>query len=165
MDQTARLRALAGAIEEMQKGDAALGSKKFGQAESHYHTGLKRAPNDYAGLVSMAKCQLIQKKYSEGARYARQAKSVYPHEAQGHHLSGFAALNLKQYETAYQDFQACQRLLPGNPNSLFFMGYAKEGMGQRADAAREYRRYLQQVQQGKYAQHATQRLREWGYAR
>ncbi|MCK7509782.1 MAG: hypothetical protein MZV70_40920 [Desulfobacterales bacterium] len=76
----------------MQKGDKALGAKNYSQAEGHYQTALRQAPNDYAGLVSMAKCQLIQKKYSEGARYARQAKSVYPQEAQGHHLSGFAAL-------------------------------------------------------------------------
>jgi len=165
MDNTARLRSIKGAIDEMQKGDKALAAKNYSQAEDHYQTALKQAPNDYAGLVSMAKCQLIQKKYSEGARYARQAKSVYPQEAQGHHLSGFAALNLKEYESAYQDFQASQRLLPGNPNTLFFMGYAQEGMSHRPEAAREYRRYLQQVQQGKYAQHAAQRLREWGYGR
>jgi predicted Zn-dependent protease len=165
MDNTARLRSIKGAIDEMQKGDKALAAKNYSQAEDHYQTALKQAPNDYAGLVSMAKCQLIQKKYSEGARYARQATSVYPQEAQGHHLSGFAALNLKEYESAYQDFQASQRLLPGNPNTLFFMGYAQEGMSHRPEAAREYRRYLQQVQQGKYAQHAAQRLREWGYGR
>ena len=165
MDNTARLRSIKGAIDEMQKGDKALAAKNYSQAEDHYQTALRQAPNDYAGLVSMAKCQLIQKKYGEGARYARQAKSVYPQETQGHYLSGFAALNLKEYDSAYQDFQAAQRLLPGNPNTLFFMGYAQEGMSHRPEAAREYRRYLQQVQQGKYAQHAAQRLREWGYGR
>jgi predicted Zn-dependent protease len=165
MDHTARLRSLKGAIEEMQKGDAALGAKKFSEAENHYQAALRQASTDYAGLVSMARCQLIQKKYGEGARYARQAKSVYPQEAQAHHLSGFAELNLKDYENAYQDFKAVNRLLPGNPNSLFFMGFAQEGMQHRPEAAREYRRYLQAVQQGKYAQHAAQRLREWGYAR
>jgi predicted Zn-dependent protease len=165
MDNTARLRSIKGAIDEMQKGDKTLAAKNYSQAEDHYQTALRQAPNDYAGLVSMAKCQLIQKKYGEGARYALQAKSVYPQETQGHYLSGFAALNLKEYDSAYQDFQAAQRLLPGNPNTLFFMGYAQEGMSHRPEAAREYRRYLQQVQQGKYAQHAAQRLREWGYAR
>ena len=45
------------------------------------------------------------------------------------------------------------------------MGYAQEGMNRRTEAAQEYRRYLQQVRQGKYAQHAQQRLVEWGYAR
>jgi tetratricopeptide (TPR) repeat protein len=165
MDHTAPLRSIKGAIEEMQKGDKELGAKNWSQAESHYKAALRQAPNDYVALVSMAKCQLVQKKYSEGARYARQAKSAYPQEAQGYHLSGFAGLNLKEYEPAYQDFQASYRLLPGNPNTVFFMGFAQEGMNHRQEAAREYRRYLQQVQEGKYAQHAAGRLREWGYAR
>jgi predicted Zn-dependent protease len=165
MDNTARLRAIKGAIEEMQKGDKAMGSKNFSQAETHYQSALKQAPNDYAALVLMAKCQLIQKKYSEGARYAQQAQSVFPQEAQGHHLSGFAGLNLKKFDTALTDFKTSQNLLPGNPNTLFFIGYSFEGLGRRSEAAREYQRYLQQVRQGPYAQHAAQRLREWGYAR
>ncbi len=165
MDATARLRAIKGAIEEMQKGDKAMGSKNFSQAEAHYQSALKQAPNDYAALVSMAKCQLIQKKHAEGARYARQAQSVFPQEAQGHHLAGFAGLNLKQFDTALNDFRTSQRLLPGNPNTTFFVGYSLENLGRRPEAAREYQRFLQQVRQGQYAQHAAQRLREWGYAR
>lgn len=165
MDSTAQLRAISGAIQEIQQGDTALGAENFGQAEVHYQAALRQAPNDYAGLVSMAKCQLIQKKYSEGARYARLAKAVYPQEAQGHRLSGFAALNLKQYEAAYQDFQTAQQLLPGNPTPLFFMGFAQEAMEHRPEAARAYSLYLKQVQEGKYAEHAAQRLKDWGYAR
>jgi predicted Zn-dependent protease len=165
MDSTAGLRAIGGAIEEMQKGDAALGGKNFSQAEGHYRAALRQAPDDYAGLVSMARCQLVQKKYAEGAQYARQATAVYPEEAQGHRLSGFAALNLKEYETAYRDFQTAHTRLPGNPSPLFFMGLAQEAMSRRPEAAREYRRYLERVQEGRYAQHAAQRLREWGYTR
>lgn len=165
MDNTARVRAIQGAIEEMQKGDKALGAKNFGQSETHYAAALKQAPNDYAALVSMSKCQLYQKQYAEGLRYAQQAKAVYPQEAQGHHLSGFAELNLKQYEAAYRDFQTTQRLLPGNPHTIFFSGYALEGMNRRPEAARDYNRYLQQVRQGQYAQHAYRRLQEWGYVR
>jgi len=165
MDNTARLRAIKGAIELMQKGDAAMAAKKYDEAESHYQAALKQAPGDYAGLVCLAKCHLAQKEYSEAARYAREAKAVYPQEAQGQITSGFAGLYLKQYDSAAQDFQAAQRLLPGAPTLVFFTGYANEGMNRRPEAAREYRRYLQQVNQGKYAQHAATRLREWGYGR
>jgi beta-barrel assembly-enhancing protease len=165
MDTTARLRAIRGAIEEMQKGDAAMGQKNFTQAETHYRSALRQAPGDYAGLLSMAKCQLMQKKHNEGARYARQARTVFPQEAQGHHLSGFAELNLKEFDAALQNFRTSERLLPQNPNTIFFIGYSYEGMGRRPEAAREYQRFLQQVRQGQYAQHAARRLREWGYAR
>jgi predicted Zn-dependent protease len=165
MDATARLRPIKGAIEAMQQGDKALGEKNFSAAEERYDFALKQAPEDYAGLISMAKCQLVQKKTDEGLRYARKAASVYPQEAQGHHLSGFGELNLKQYEAAYRDFSTSQRLLPGNPHTVFFMGFAQEGMNHRPEAAREYNRYLQQVRQGDYAQYAYRRLKEWGYAR
>jgi tetratricopeptide (TPR) repeat protein len=93
------------------------------------------------------------------------AQKAYPQEAQAYHLSGFAKIQLKNYEGAYEEFKTYERVLPGNPNTIFFRGYALEGMKRFPEAANEYRRYLQAVQQGKYAQHAYLRLREWGYVR
>lgn len=165
MDAIARLRAIKGGIELMQKGDAAMAANKYDEAETHYEAALKQAPGDYAGLVCMAKCHLAQKEYAEAERYARDAKAVYPQEAQAQITGGFASLYLKRYEPAALDFQAAQRLLPGSPSLVFFTGYANEGMNRRPEAAREYRRYLQLVNQGRYAQHARVRLREWGYGR
>ena len=165
MDHTARLRSIKGAIEEFQKGDAAMAKKNFTEAEPRYAAGLKQAPDDYAGLVCMARCQLEQNKYGEAARYAHEAKSVYPQEAMARIVGGAAAMRLKDYESAYQDYQASQGMLPGVPVLIFRTGYALEALNRRPDAAREYRRYLQQVQQGEEAQHAAMRLRQWGYAR
>ena len=48
-----------------------------------------------------------------------------------------------------------------NHNTLFFKGYAYEGMQKYKEAGGQYQRYLQAVQQGDYARHAYQRLREW----
>lgn len=165
MDETAALRALKGPIEEMQKGEKLLAKKKYDEAEGHFRAALRAAPNDYTALVQMATCQLMQKEYAEGLRYADQAKAVYPQEAQGHHLAGFARLNTGDFAGAYRDFAASERILPGNPHTIFFQGFSQEKMNHRPEAARDYNRYLQQVREGKYAQHAYQRLREWGYAR
>jgi predicted Zn-dependent protease len=165
MDQTARLRAIKGPIEEMQKGEKLLAAKKYDEAENHYRSALRAVPNDYTGLVQMATCQLMQQQYAEALRYADQARAVYPQEAQGHHLSGFARLNTGDYAGAYRDFSSSERLLPGNPHTVFFQGLSQEKMNHRPDAARDYNRYLQKVREGKYAQYAYQRLREWGYAR
>jgi predicted Zn-dependent protease len=165
MDQTAPLRALKGPIEEMQKGEKLLAKKKYDEAETHFRSALKAAPNDYTALVEMATCQLMQKQYAEALRFADQAKGVYPQEAQGHHLAGFARLNTGDYGGAYRDFSASERILPGNPHTIFFQGLSQEKMNHRPEAARDYNRYLQQVREGKYAQYAHQRLREWGYAR
>ena len=165
MDNTERLRAQKEAIEEMQKGEQLMAKEKYKEAESHFKKALKEAPEDYAGLVMMATCQLVQKDYREGLRYAEEAQSVYPREAQAHHLSGFAKIQTKDYEGAYEEFSTCEKLLPANPNSIFFKGYALEGMRKREEAAKEYTRYLKVVQEGQYAQHAYKRLVEWGYVK
>jgi len=165
LDNTARLRAQKGAIEELQKGQKEMGKKNFTQAETHFRRALKKAPNDYVGLVMMSADKMLQKNWVVGAQYAEMAQKAYPQEAQAYHLSGFAKIQLKNYEGAYEEFKTYERVLPGNPNTIFFRGYAQEGMKRIPEAANEYRRYLQTVQQGKYAQHAYLRLREWGYVR
>ena len=163
MDNTARLRAKKGAIEEMQKGDKEMARRKYGDAEAHYRKALKLAPNDYAGLVMMSTCQLVQKKYPAGRRYAEKAKKVYPQEAKAYHLAGFAKIHTKDFEAAYKDFSKYEKVLPGNPNIIFFKGYCQEGMQHKKQAVEQYDRYLKLVQQGDYAKHAYRRLKEWGY--
>jgi predicted Zn-dependent protease len=163
MDNTARLRAKKGAIEEMQKGDKEMAKRKYGDAEAHYRKALKLAPNDYAGLVMMSTCQLVQKKYPAGRRYAEKAKKVYPQEAKAYHLAGFAKIHTKDFEAAYKDFSKYEKVLPGNPNIIFFKGYCQEGMQHKKQAVEQYDRYLKLVQQGDYAKHAYRRLKEWGY--
>lgn len=161
MDNTARLRAQKGAIEAMQTGDKALAQKKYADAEGHYRRALKGAPEDYTALVLMSKTQLMQKKWAVGRQYAEMAQKVYPQEAQAYHLSGFAKIQLKDYEGALEEFNSYDRVLAGNPNTLFFRGFAYEGMQKFREAGGEYQRYLQVVQQGDYARHAYQRLQQW----
>ena len=161
MDNIAKLRAQRGAIEEMQKGEESLLKKKYSNADQHFRQALKKAPNDYTALVLMATSQMVQKKWTVGREYAGMAKKSYPQEAQAYHLSGFAKIQLKKYQGAYNDFASYDKLLPGNPNTTFFKGYAQEGMQNYRRAAAEYQRYLQTVREGKYAQHAYRRLTEW----
>lgn len=163
MDNTAKLRVMKSAIEELQNGEGALVQKKYGDAETHFRKALKQGPNDYAGLVMMSKCQLVQKKYREAQRYAERAVHVYPQEAQAYHLLGFAEIELKDFDSAYGAFSTYEKLLPGNPNTIFFRGYALEGMKKTKEAASQYQRYLQIVNKGKQAQYAYRRLVEWGY--
>ena len=39
--------------------------QQFSQAEGMFKQALKQAPRDYAGLLLMAKCQLVQEKDAE----------------------------------------------------------------------------------------------------
>ncbi|HDQ44849.1 MAG TPA: tetratricopeptide repeat protein [bacterium] len=163
MDHTAGLRRIRTAIEAMQKGQEAMARKKYADAESLFTQALTEAPDDYAGLVMMAHLQIAMDKPKAGEGFAEKARQVYPDEAQAHHIGGIAKLVQKKYAAAFERFDAYERILPGDPNPIFLKGYSQEGMQHRPEAAREYTRYLQNVDQGQQADHARQRLTEWGY--
>lgn len=162
-DNTYQLRALKSAIEDMQNGEKEMAGENYAAALSHFGNALKKAPNDYAGLLMMAKCRLVRNEYAAAQQFAEKAETVYPKEAQAYHLSGFAKIKQKKYESAYEEFKTYETILPGNPTTTFFKGYSLEGMGRKKEAAEEYKKYLQAVTEGEYAQHAYQRLVEWGY--
>jgi predicted Zn-dependent protease len=163
MDNTAGLRKIKGAIKSMQDGEEAMGKEQFSQAEGLLKQALNQAPDDYTGLLLMAKCQLVQQKNADAGRYAEKAKQVYPDEPQAYHISGITNVRSKKYDAAYEDFSIYDRRLPGNPNTVFYKGLSLEGMEKIEQAAQDYNAYLKQVQQGKQAQYAYQRLKEWGY--
>ena len=163
MDHTARLRKIKGAIEKMQNGEKAMTKRKFKDAERQFDLALKQAPNDYAGLVMMAKCMLAQNKNGEAERYSQRAKQVNPNEAQAYHVKGMSALQNKDYDSAYADFRDYEKMLPGNPNTIFLKGLSLEGMGNKNKSAFEYNRYLKLDTQSKQAQHAYRRLVDWKY--
>lgn len=165
MDNTARLRTRKKTIEEMQKAERLMAENKFDEADTHLKNALRMAPHDYACLLLLSKSKLIQEKYGEGIAFAKRAERAYPQEAQAYHLSGIGKLVSEDFSGAYREFNAYEKRLPGNPYTVFFKGYSQEMMGHRDEAAREYRRYLQAVQQGKMAQYAYARLKEWGYSK
>ena len=165
LDNTARLRALKPAIAEEQKGEALMGKKDYAQAESHFRQALSVAPEDYPGLVLMAKTQMALKRPQEAQPYLARAKAIYPSEAQASHLTGVTYLQLKQPDRALAAFQEYDRLLPGDPNTTFLKGFSLEQMQNRQAAAQEYNRYLQMTRQGGQAQHAYSRLKGWGFVK
>ncbi|PIE33334.1 peptidase M48 Ste24p [candidate division KSB3 bacterium] len=163
MDYTAALRRMRATIESLQDGEEAMGQKKFSRAEDYFAEALREAPYDYAGLVLMSKCQLALDNPQEAEYYAEQARDVYPQEAQAAQIDGIAKLGQNNFDGAYEAFDSYDRLLPGNPGIAFLKGYSLESMGHRQEAANEYYRYLQTVDQGEQARYAYQRLVRWGY--
>jgi predicted Zn-dependent protease len=163
MDHTAKLRKIKLTIEAIQKGESLMAKGKYGEAEIHFSKALRQTPEDYAGLVMMSKCQLARKHYAKARSFAEKAKTVYPQEGQAYYLSGFAKIKQKDYALAYEEFKHYEKLLPGNPNIIFFNGFSLEGMQHIKESANEYYRYLQIVNQGEKAKHAYKRLVEWGY--
>jgi predicted Zn-dependent protease len=165
MDSTAALRQMKEAVEAMQRGDEAMMQDKAREAETQYGLALKKAPDDYAALLMMAKCQLAQKKHPAACRYSSLARQAYPQEAQACHVSGLSRLMNGEFSSAYEDFAQYDRMLPGNPNTTFYKGLCLEKMNRRRPAAQEYADYLQQAPDGEHADYARTRLAEWGYGR
>ena len=160
-DNTAGLRAKKAAIDQMQLAEKEMAANNFSAADQHLRKALRKLPADYTALVMMSKSQLVQKKWAVGRQYAEMAQQSYPREAQAYHLSGFAKVQLKDYDGALEEFNRYDEVLAGNPNTLFFKGYCYEKMKQYARAGKEYQRYLQTVNQGEYANHAYKRVRQW----
>jgi tetratricopeptide (TPR) repeat protein len=163
MDHTAKLRKMKISIEALQKGEILMAKDKYDDAEIHFSKALKQTPEDYAGLVMMSKCQLAKKQYAKAQSFAKKAKTVYPQEGQAYYLSGFTKIKQKNYASAYEEFNYYEKLLPGNPNIIFFKGLSLEGMDRIKESANEYYNYLQIVNQGEKAKYAHQRLVKWGY--
>ncbi|MDP2431527.1 MAG: M48 family metalloprotease [Pseudomonadota bacterium] len=161
LDNTAGLRRIQPTVESCQKGEALMAKKQLPQAEEQFGLALRHTRDDYAANVLMAKALMAQKKSREADTYLAAAKSIYPGEAQAVHLSGLAKLALRQPEAALAEFVAYDKLLPGNPSTLFFVGAANENMGNKREAANYYYRYLQSGAQGGEAQFAVARLRDW----
>ncbi|NCD25395.1 MAG: tetratricopeptide repeat protein [Deltaproteobacteria bacterium] len=162
-DSTARLRKLKPMFARFQEGDKAMAAKEYQTAQERYADGLAYSPNDYAGLLMMAKCHIAQKNGQEAANFAARAKTINPNEAQAQQLHGVAAIMLKRYDAALGDFRAYDKRLPGNPSITFMKGFCLENMKSKQAAAEEYHRYLKQVTQGDMAEHAYSRLKAWGY--
>jgi len=162
MDNTSRLRALKAAIGEQQKGEAMLNQKKFDAAEDHLRKALAMAPEDYPGLVLMGKTQMAMNRPQEAQPFLLKAQTIYPTEAQASQLAGVTHLQLKQPDKALAAFQTYDRLLPGNPNTIFLKGYSLEQMQNKQAAAQEYFNYLKMTRQGNQANHAVSRLQGWG---
>ncbi|MFW5488544.1 MAG: M48 family metalloprotease [Desulfovibrio sp.] len=165
MDHTAGLRRIKPAIKAMQNGDKLMQSKDYKGAEKQYELALQKAPNDYAALIKMSKCMLAQDRNKDAERYADKAAAVYPKEAQGHHFSGIAKIANKDWNGAYAQFSTYEKLLPGNPSTVFLQALSLEGMGRRRASAKDFARYLNMVNQGDAAKYAYTRLYQWGYVR
>jgi len=163
MDETASLRKKKIAIEALQEGDLYMAKNEFKSAETQYLRALSLAKEDYAAHVMMAKCMIATNSFKRAANYADLAVSLYPTEPQAHHVAGFAHVGMKQFNVALGRFNSYDKLLPGNPGILFFKGFCHEGMDKTQDAAQLYKSYLLNVKQGTYADHAQQRLKQWGY--
>lgn len=166
MDNIAVLRAEKQGIELLQQGEKYLAKKEYDTAQDLFKKSLETLKNDYTAHVLMAKCHLLKKNPGQALAYADTAKNLYPSEPQGYYIAGIAGKELKKYSTAYQNFDTCDALLPGNPQISFYKGFCLDQKGEIEPAANNYKTYLKmiQYQPNDYSRYAYDRLKKWGYA-
>lgn len=165
MDQTAGLRRIKPTIDACKNGETAMSRKSYKDAQEQFASAVKRTPQDYPANLRMAQCLQAQGKTKEAQRYAQAAKTIYPQEAQARKLAGVLALSAKQPDQAYEELDAFDRLLPGDPGVTFLKGVSLEGMGDKAAAARQYNAYLRLTRTGDAAKYSASRLKAWGYTK
>lgn len=167
MDNISALRQQKTAIKQMQEGEKFLGKEEYDKAESAFKSALKTADMDYTAHLLMAKCLLIRKKYDPALSHASKAKQLYPQESQGYYISALSALAGKKFARAQSNFERFDRILPGNPQVTFYMGYCLDKTDKKQAAAGRYMEYLKKTNyaSSKYSQYAYNRLKAWGYAK
>jgi len=82
MDATARLRKLKPAIDKQKQGETALIQGKYPESVALLNDALKLAPDDYTGLLLMAKAKIAQQKHAAAIPYLDRAIAAYPGEPQ-----------------------------------------------------------------------------------
>jgi predicted Zn-dependent protease len=165
MDSTASLRRLRPLIEACKNGELALARKALPEAQAQFKSALDMLPQDYAANLRMAQCLQAMGQVREARAFAVAARDAYPQEAQAHKLAATLALAQRDPAAAWQDLDAHDRLLPGDPGVVFLKGVTLEAMGQSKRAAEHYQAYLGYTEQGQAAQYAAARLKLLGYAR
>lgn len=163
MDSTARLRTQTPAIKALERSEQIMARKDFAQAETVLTETSSRFPDDYCAQVLLAKCLLAQRQPLTARPHLEQATHIYPEEAQAHNLLGMTYLWTQQPDRALEQFTTFDKLMPGNPGTIFLIGYSHEMMKNNAEAATRYKAFLQQIRQGPQAQYAYNRLKQWGY--
>lgn len=129
MDNTAELRRLKPAIEKQQQAESAIMAEKYQEGADLLAASLKLAPNDYTGLVLMAKSRMIQERFADAQPFLDRAIDVYPEEAQARHLRGIVDVKKGNAAAAMKQFEVCDKLLPGNPSTIFLKAAAQSMLG------------------------------------
>ncbi len=152
-------------IRLLQHGAEALQDGNLDEARASIENGLSRMPDDYAGLLLLARVAQAQNRAGESEKLARRAAAVYPGEAQSQAVLSRSLFAQRKFEASLAVLKRYDGLLPGDPTVPFYAGLCHERMGQREAAAENYLRFVTMAgAQGAQppVNHAVSRLKAWG---
>jgi predicted Zn-dependent protease len=160
---TAHLREVGPAYAKMDQGREALSDGRDAEAVNLMAEACRMAPGEAQIWVMRAAAEAKVGDTESGFSSAQKALELYPDLYQARVTAGILAFELGKGAESLDHLQTAERLVPGQPAVMFFIGRNYETAGRREDAAKAYSEVLQKVNQGSMAEYCHRRLVEWGY--
>jgi len=159
-----RMRQMAPAYEEHERGEALLAEGKVRQSISTFENAIRMAPGQAIFHADLGVAYVQAKEYRNARRNLNKALQLYPELFQSRFYSGFHFINIQRWDLALGEFGKCDGLIPGQPGVRYYQGFCHEKQGHRDKAIALYRQALNIDPQSNYGKLARQRLQGMGQA-
>jgi predicted Zn-dependent protease len=149
------------AYDRMDEGMTAFKEGEYRQALQSF----QEAKNKYDGeplfdaWMGMAHANLQNQ--SSAQKHIQRALNDRPDLFHVRMMAGQIYMEGKAYQTSNKHLLAAKELVDVVPAIDFFVGRNHEQLGNRSEASKYYRSYLNKTQQGEKAQYAAQQLQRW----
>jgi tetratricopeptide (TPR) repeat protein len=104
---------------------------------------IQNNPTNANALIALGKQYIEQGKLNESLVQFNKAMQISPDSSEPKHMSGYANYLLKNYAGAVALYQAAIAKDPGNPLIYKRLGLAYRDLGDQANAAASFRKYIQ----------------------
>ena len=159
---TASIRKNKEAFKSFAAAEAQLARKQYAAAKASAEQGLRLAPNDYVGLMLVARAHQGAGNTAAAQQVAAQAARLYPSGARAQSVLAQCAFQRKDYTGALQHLNAFERQVPGEAATAFYKGLAYDAQGQHPQAKQAYSAFVRRSgtgsNQGRYAAQRLQQL-------
>jgi predicted Zn-dependent protease len=159
----ARQKLRAPAYKAQEQGNRFMASKQYRRAAQSFQQAIGDFGWDGLMHADLATAYFMMQSYERAAETASQGARISPELFKTNYLAGVTNLKVKRYNQAARHLSSADRIMPGNPSSLYYLAAAYEGMGSRNQAARIYQSLYQKDPRGEVGQAARKRLQSLGY--
>jgi predicted Zn-dependent protease len=162
--KTARMRQMAPAYKEYERGEALLAEGKVQQAINTYKNAIRMAPGQALFHADLGVAYMQAKDYRNARLNLNKALQIYPELFQSRFYSGVQFVNVQRWDRALTEFDKSDKLIPSQPSVRYHQGFCYEKLGDRDRAIALYRQAINIDPQGQYAEQARRQLQGMGQA-
>jgi predicted Zn-dependent protease len=159
---TRRLRRMAPAYAEYDRGQDLLAEGKNQQAINAFEKAINMAPKQAVFHADLGLAYLKAGNQQKARANLNKALEYYPELFQSRFHSGYQYVATNKWNLALGEFNKANDLIPGQPAVRYHQGLCFEKKGNRNQAVAHYRQVVQMDPQGNYGKQARQRLQGLG---